>query len=307
MVATALLSSVEPLSTAAEALSADAILEEPLFATPTQIDRVGRIVAPVMINGRGPFRMLVDTGASRTTLSPELAQILGLEGSPEQTVLLNGVTGAAHVPYVNVSRIQAGDFVLHDTATPIIHAPIMAGAQGILGVAAFKNERILVDFKRDRIEISRSRLYEKPMPGTVSMPAHRVAGGLFAIDAYVGRVKTRIVVDTGGERTLGNLALRDAIFRRKGAPEVRTTRVYGATMDIDQGEYFYAPPIKLGPATLTDVAVIYGDFHVFKVWGLENKPTMLLGMDVIGVLDQLVIDYKRKELRVRTRSISSMR
>jgi predicted aspartyl protease len=296
--AAALLGSVEPLSS-----EADALPEDPLFATPTRIDRVGRIVAPVMINGRGPFRMLVDTGASRTTLSPQLAEILGLESSSERTVLLNGVTGSAHVPVVTVDRIQAGEFVLHDTQTPIIQAPVMAGAQGILGVAAFKNERILVDFRNDRIEISRSRGYDKLLPGTVSVPARRVAGGLFAIDAYVGRVRTRIVVDTGGERTLGNLALKNALAKRKGGlNEVHSTHVYGATMDIHKGEFYFAPPIKIGPATLTDVAVIYGDFHVFKVWGFEDKPVMLLGMDVLGVLDQLVIDYRRKELHVRTRS-----
>jgi predicted aspartyl protease len=296
--AAALLGSVEPLSS-----EVDALPEGPLFATPTRIDRVGRIVAPVMINGRGPFRMLVDTGASRTTLTPELAEILGLESSAERTVLLNGVTGSAQVPVVTVSRIQAGEFVLHDTQTPIIQAPVMAGAQGILGVAAFKNERILVDFRNDRIEISRSRSnFDRLLPGTVSLPARRVAGGLFAIDAYVGRVRTRIVVDTGGERTLGNMALKNALSKRKGGlNEVHSTHVYGATMDIHKGEYYFAPPIRIGPATLNDVAIIYGDFHVFKVWGLEDTPVMLLGMDVLGVLDQLVIDYRRKQLHVRTR------
>ncbi len=49
---------------------------EPLFATPTRLDRAGRIVAPVYINGLGPFRLVVDTGASHSTVSPELAQKL---------------------------------------------------------------------------------------------------------------------------------------------------------------------------------------------------------------------------------------
>src|SRR5688572_17412347 len=46
---------------------------EPLFASPTRIDRIGRIVAPVYINGQGPFRLVVDTGASHSTVSPQLA------------------------------------------------------------------------------------------------------------------------------------------------------------------------------------------------------------------------------------------
>ncbi|MFL6618280.1 MAG: hypothetical protein ACJ8MH_06740, partial [Povalibacter sp.] len=41
-----------------------ASLEQPdhLFAAPTRADRIGRIMAPVTINGRGPFRLIVDTG-----------------------------------------------------------------------------------------------------------------------------------------------------------------------------------------------------------------------------------------------------
>ena len=38
---------------------------EPAFATPTTLDRIGRILVPVTINGLGPFRMLVDTWRQR--------------------------------------------------------------------------------------------------------------------------------------------------------------------------------------------------------------------------------------------------
>jgi hypothetical protein len=50
------------------------------------------------------------------------------------------------------------------------------------------------------------------------------------------------------------------------------------------------------------VAVIFGDFHVFKVWDLEKRPVLLLGMDVLGVMDTLVIDYRRQELKVRVKT-----
>jgi predicted aspartyl protease len=299
-IAIAMLSSVEPPSGSLDPLPG------PMFATPTKLDRIGRIVAPVMINGKGPFRMVVDTGASRTTVSPELVKLLGLETEPGKTILLNGVTGAAEVPVVVLERLQAGDFVIESADTPIVRAPIMAGADGILGVAGFTTERIIVDFKRDRIEISRSRPRERFGMQLTTVPAKRVTGGLLAIDAQVGIVRTKIIIDTGGERTLGNLALRDALLKRKRKKaldsDILKTSIYGATMDERQGEVGYAPTIKIGDMSLTDVSVVYGDFHVFKVWGLEERPTLLLGMDVLGVLDQLVIDYRRQELKIRTKS-----
>ena len=232
--------SVEPPSGSVEPLPG------PMFATPTQLDRIGRIVAPVMINGRGPFRMVVDTGASRTTVSPELVKLLGLEMQPDKTILLNGVTGAAEVPVVTIERLQAGDFVIYSTDAPIVRAPIMAGADGILGVASFKTERIIVDFARDRIEISRSRPRDRPSMALTTVRAKRVTGGLLAIDAHVGLIRTKVIIDTGGERTLGNLALRNALLKRKrhkGLDEnTRHTSIYGATMDMRQARSHTHPP-----------------------------------------------------------------
>src|SRR5262245_22989425 len=45
---------------------------------PTRSDRLGRVVAPVIVNGQGPFRFIVDTGANRSAVSQALADQLGL-------------------------------------------------------------------------------------------------------------------------------------------------------------------------------------------------------------------------------------
>ena len=40
--------------------------EEPRYAAPTRVDRIGRIWAPVKVNGQGPYRLVLATGASHT-------------------------------------------------------------------------------------------------------------------------------------------------------------------------------------------------------------------------------------------------
>src|SRR5277367_6539915 len=47
---------------------------EPRFVAPTRRDKIGRIWAPVMINGRGPFRLVLDTGASRSAVNAQVAE-----------------------------------------------------------------------------------------------------------------------------------------------------------------------------------------------------------------------------------------
>lgn len=77
--------------------------------------------------------------------------------------------------------------------------------------------------------------------------------------------------------------------------------VVGLT-DVEQrGDAIWTRKIKIGEINITDVDVIYGDMHVFKAWDLEDEPALLVGMDVLGVLHTIVVDYRRKELQIRPR------
>jgi hypothetical protein len=69
---------------------------------------------------------------------------------------------------------------------------------------------------------------------------------------------------------------------------------------VSEGEQQVAPTIVFGAATLTDVTVVFGDFHIFKVWDLEERPALLIGMDVLGTVQALVIDFKRSELHLKS-------
>ena len=110
----------------------------------------------VMVNGKGPFRFVIDTGASRSTLAPHLARALGLKHSVGRNVMLNGVTGAAEVPTVAVDSIEIGALRFENQDLPVIFTSIMGNADGILGVAGFQDQRIDVDFKRDRVSVLES-------------------------------------------------------------------------------------------------------------------------------------------------------
>lgn len=288
----------------AEAAASTTALDEPLFASPTELDGVGRILAPVMINGQGPFRLMVDTGATHSTVSTEVAQFLGLEPSTEYTVLLNGVTGSAVVPTITVDRLEAGAFVKKDALMPVVPSAVMGGADGILGVAGMRDRYVMVDFRKDRVVIARSRSRSRlNLSRFLTVDARLIGGGLFAIEARILGVPAIAVVDTGAERTLGNNALRDALrARRRHMDDWELITVYGITPDVSVGEAGFAPPIKLaGSITITDVAITFGDFHIFNVWDLNERPAMLLGMDVLGAVDAAVFDFGRRQMHLLAR------
>src|ERR1700730_14067607 len=47
---------------------------EPKFVAPTRRDRIGRIWAPVLIDGKGPYRLVLDTGANHSAITARTAQ-----------------------------------------------------------------------------------------------------------------------------------------------------------------------------------------------------------------------------------------
>jgi hypothetical protein len=38
--------------------------------------------------------------------------------------------------------------------------------------------------------------------------------------------------------------------------------------------------------------MVFGDFHIFKVWDLWQEPAMIIGMDVLGTVASLGIDFR---------------
>lgn len=273
---------------------------EPLFVAPTRLDRIGRILAPVMINGRGPFRLMVDTGANQSVLTTQITEALGLAATAGKSVKLNGVTGSIQVLTIAIDTLETGDLVQRKLQLPVMNS-VMGGADGILGMHGFEDKRITVDFSRDYIRIADSR-GERASRNSMILPATLRFGRLLLVSGRVGDIKVKAVIDTGAQRTLGNLVLRDALLRRRGFKNnVVSTAVIGLTEEEQRGDVIPTPPIRLGDATISNVYVIYGDIHVFKLWDLQQEPALLVGMDVLGTLHTLVIDYRRKELQLQAR------
>ncbi len=272
---------------------------EHLYAAPTRPDRIGRVMAPVMINGQGPFRFIVDTGANQSVITARVATALGLTWG-DRSVKLTGVTGSLMVPTVPIDRLATGELQQQGLEIPVIGS-VMGGGDGILGMQGFAGKRITVDFANDRIQIATSR-GQRVNGSLVRVPVKIRFDKLLLATGRVDGVKVKAVIDTGAQRTLGNQALRDELLRRKrirGEPQ--RTGVIGLTDVEQEGHAIFTRRISLGDLTINDVDVIYGDIHVFRLWELEEEPALLVGMDVLGVLHTLIVDYRLRELQVRVK------
>jgi len=275
--------------------------EEPRFVAPTRRDRIGRIWAPVSVNGRGPYRLVLDTGASHSALTARVVEELGIALDPAQTVMLRGATGSVQVPLVPVETLEFGDLMVEPGRLPIV-PDALGGAEGVLGTDGLAGKRIHIDFRRDRITILRSK-NERAEGGFATIPVKFMRGRLLVVEAYLGGIPVKAIIDTGGQATLGNEALRLALAERRRRQQQNAVpdNVTGATLDIQTGSRVATPALALGEIMVRNPAMTFADFAVFEHWKMTKEPAMLVGMDVLGLLDTLIIDYRRKELQVKLR------
>jgi predicted aspartyl protease len=270
---------------------------EPRYVAPTLRDRIGRIWAPVTVDGKGPLRLVLDTGASRSALTPAALNKLGIQPDLDRMVLLRGTTGSARVPTVRVGQVEIGD-LLAERQTMVVVDDAFGGADGVLATTALRDRRILADFRRDRIEITRSSGERAPL-GFTTLRIKLLDRHVPWVEAMVGGVRVKAVIDTGAQSTIGNLALRDALLAKRREVDAREEGVIGVTGDLQEGRSMAAPAIQLERIMVRRARINFVDLHIFQRWQLRDEPAMLLGMDVIGVLDTVILDYRRRELQVR--------
>ena len=277
--------------------------EEPtpslLYDARSRTDRIGRLLIPVTINGQGPFRFVLDTGANRTVLTPELAAHLGLSVSANNRVMMSGVTGSASVPTVAVDRVKVGEVELRNVQLPVA-ASLSEDTSGTLGVDALPDSRVLLDFTTGRIQIKKAHR-ENLMDGFGRIPGQCRFMRLLIIRATVGRIPVRAVVDTGSQFTLANQALREKLGFPEKLDPAKTTDVVGETLERQKGERRTVPVVRVGTLQSPHPMLIFGDFYVFKLWRLEAEPAIVIGMDMLSSVDKLLIDYQKCEVQVHPR------
>jgi predicted aspartyl protease len=271
---------------------------EPKYVAPTTRDGIGRIWAPVLIDGQGPFRLVLDTGATRSALVPRVVQQLGLQPKAGGA-RVRGVTGTAVVPTVKVRSLEFGELRIDDVTLPVIN-DVFGGADGVLGGDGLRDKRIMIEFRRDRIAIARSRR-QPPPDGFSVVPLDRASARGLSARVMVGPVPTLAIIDTGAQVTVGNLALHAALARRRGELDPFDDAVIGVTEDVQPAMRVNIPSIVAGGLIVRRAGIRFADLHILEHWDLTSQPALLIGMDVLGRLDTLIIDYRREELQVRTR------
>jgi len=275
----------------------DASPDEPSTQVDTGRDKFEHMLAPVTINGQGPFQFLMDTGANVSCVSKAVAERLMLATLPPTRV--HTVVGVRERPGVLIDRLQVGERRRNGVrATALVLGPEI---DGVLGVDWLVGQRLEMGFRSRSLAITRSK-QDVAGEGVAVVPARRRYGQLTIVDADLGGRRINAMIDSGSQMTICNAALREMVSAqnlRRGTDDSLYRRVNLETLvgESFSGEMLYLPFMRLGGLHMGNVPVVYSEMHVFDVWGLRDKPAIVLGMDLLTQFDTVALDFGRSQVR----------
>jgi len=266
---------------------------------PLERSRGGRLVAPMMVNGAGPFGFIVDTGANRSAVSESLAQRLGLTAIGTGDV--HTVSGVITAPLAIVDALRYGELDFGAATVPIVQEAVLAGEQGLLGVDGMRGRRLRVDFENRCIEIVSADRPIRRM-GWTTVRGELRFGHLVVIPGAVRARTVNVLIDTGSDSTLANPAFREHIQGlRVSNRRTDYARAYTAGTPIVMESAVLIPRMSLGQIEIRGVTAYVADFHIFRLWGFVDEPALLVGMDVLSQTREIAIDYERASVHFRLR------
>ena len=289
------------LATPGMALAQETQIDE--FHADQTTDRVRRSTVPVFINGQGPFQFAVDTAASASVVASDLVEQLGI--APAGELDMHTVIGLERVPAVRARTLSSGALSVGEARMAVGSRAGLFGLDGLLGLDLLAEQRLVMRFRgQGRSSINRSRPDHDQFLGAVRprvrfQPPSGGGAELMVVNALVRGQAVQAVVDTGAQVTLINPALAEAAGARpfqSRAASTGNSLVQSPTGRAALAQAMVVSAVHFDELVLDRLAVLMGDFHIFRLLGLADVPAMLMGVDVLGVFERVVIDLKRGEI-----------
>lgn len=259
-----------------------------------------RVAALVRINGQGPFRFVIDTGAQRSAVADTVASALALPAGP--SVMIHGITSATLNSTAQVARLALANETFRNIQAPVLPLEQL-GAHGLIGLDVLARFRVGFDTVGRRVtlmkpggfrvvegsaQIAGSNIRRRP-----SKSIRQRLGQLLLTDTLAENVPVAAFIDTGAQYSIGNLALQRSIGAPTAGLATRplSIRVYGVTGESLLADAGALRSLRLGRNRLGFTPMLFADLHCFDFLDLSTGPAILIGGDLISRFRSVTLDF----------------
>jgi predicted aspartyl protease len=256
---------------------------------PTHRDRFGRILAPVRINNKGPFYLVVNSGASTVAIADHVARRLNVRLDEQRPIIVHGVTSTSTVPALRNASITLGGVAIPSASVPVL-AKDLEDSDGMLGLIGLRRDHVRLDFLQHHILLS---THATPAPfasPSTSLPMDACFSKLLVIDTHVQGIRVKTIIDTGAESTMGNVPMQFALAGL-GSHLGVAGPIIGMAKHGETEASQPLPPVRIGDLRILGAHICYSSVPLFERVGLGNTPAMLLGMNILSKMAHLGFDF----------------
>lgn len=256
--------------------------------TPLLHDTRGRPVMNVSLNGSGPFRMVFDTAAQTSLISPALAGELALRPA-QGSIDVTGATGTAQSRLYPVDRIGNALFQQRYVLLTELSNSNVTDARGIIGVESFSGCKLYFGRTAGTITVSPSA---PAATGFAGITGHVTGEGLVEIPMALNDVAMPGLIDSGAAVTMVNRAgLRELGWtdddpRLTDGGEIRGASALGQKIQMAKFD-----KVAIGRIVLSHVPVMIADDG-------SDQPSIILGSDLLNLFEGYAVDFGRGELQI---------
>lgn len=283
---------------------------EPVSTVNYRLDYGGWYTVPVMVNGRGPYDFIIDTGASQSIVFGNLHKLQNFAptGGPPQRVL--GLAASGRFPTYHVGEIALGTAKLDRVVTVVLDEWKVGdeAPYGVLGLDFLAKYFVIVDRARGEV-----RLYDSNQPLELDASGWRwttlkkrdfaIADvDLYTVDGYLNSRLVRFMIDLGATGTIINRKAKAKIAQAGGFTIVSNprngetgSRVKGALNERAEQQPIRIERLRLGRVNWYREIFFVHDAPVFDELGVQQQAFGLLGADLFHERS-FALDFKGERL-----------
>ncbi len=274
------------------------------FVTPLKTGSDGHIIVPAMVNGHGPFRFAVDTGASISVLFDTTVDQMDIDLSEGQRVVIQGMVGTGSFPVVTIAELTIGNESWTNARVALITANDATSDEfdGILGVDFLRRYAVGVSERDHAVRLYPPQLVsERSYRGWTSVPMQELQIGsrdstAYTISLHISEVKIPAMLDLGAGSNLMNWHTARKIGVRPNSPE-RGAEISGALETVPVVAELEVDELRIENIYWRKSTFVVSDFPIFEALDLDDRLVAIIGPSLFNERD-FVIDFERMRMLI---------